>query len=98
VGGGGFIRRRAALEKGRPEETFPIPVTAAERGSIPFSTTASRTVNITIIIPTIFFMSSDVSGFSMIGLILLTRAVAVTSTSFIAAGSRTGLGGGLLVR
>jgi len=96
VGGGGFIRRRAALAKGRPDETFPIPVTAAERGSIPFSTTASRTVNMTIIIPTMFFMSSEVSGFSRMGLTLLTRAVAVTRTSFIAEGSRTGLGGGVV--
>ena len=94
VGGGGFMRRRAALEKGRPEETFPIPVATAERGSIPFSTTASRTVNMTITIPTMFFISSEVSGFSKIGLMLLTRAVAVTRTSFIAVGSRDGLGGG----
>jgi hypothetical protein len=97
VEGGGFIKRRAAFAKGRPDETFPIPVATAERGSIPFSTIASRTVIITIIILTMFFISSVVSGLSRIGLILLAKAVAATRTSFTEAGSKTGFGGGLFV-
>ncbi len=69
---------------------------AAERGSIPFSTTASSTDNITIIILTTFLMSSDISGLSKIGLTLLARAVAVTRSSLIVAESKVGLRGGVV--
>jgi hypothetical protein len=81
----------------------PLPdlaalVTTAERGSMPFSTTASITDNMTISIVTTLFMSSDASGLSRIGFTLLARAVAVTSTSLIEIGSKVGFGGGLLLR
>ena len=92
TGGAGFLAE--LLRKPFPD--LPDPETADERGSIPFSTTASRTDSRTIIIVTTLFMSSDVSGLSSSGFTLLAIAVAATRASLTAAASREGLGGGVV--
>jgi hypothetical protein len=69
-----------------------LPPAAAEaRGSIPLSTTASRTWRIVIVRVIIDLMGGVVSGISKRGVTSAAAAVAVTSRVLICAGSRAGL-------
>ncbi len=89
---GGAVFLWTALAKARPDTSLP-PAAMAERGSIPFSTTASSTESIKSERLIMDFMAGDVSSCSRRGLTEPVISVADTSRDLIAVGSREGLSG-----